>query len=55
MMEGLDLDLHFLNNFVNEEISNGKPQYDKSKSLTLENVGSAIPNVGLNYTPYKPE
>jgi hypothetical protein len=55
LMEGLDLDLHFLNEFVNQEISNGKPEYSKTKSITLENIGSAIPIAGLNYKAYEPE
>jgi hypothetical protein len=54
-MEGLDLDLHFLNDFVNQEISNGKPEYDKSKSMTIENIGHSIPTAGLNYKAYEPE
>jgi hypothetical protein len=55
VMEGLDFDLNFLNDFVNQEISNGKPEYTKSKSMTLANVGSGIPVAGLNYKAYETE
>lgn len=54
-LEGLDLDLHFLNEFVNQEITNGKPEYDKSKSMTMANVGIGVPIIGLNYKAYEQE
>ena len=51
----MDLDLNFLDAFVQQETLEGKPQYDKSKSLTLSNVGSNIPSSSLKYTAYVAE
>ena len=51
----MDLDLNFLSGFVNQQLANGKPAYDKSKSMLLENVGHAVPTAQLNFEAYKPE
>lgn len=52
-MQGLDLDLTFLDSFVEQEVANGKAAYAKEKSMTIANIGSAIPVGVLNYKAYK--
>ena len=52
-MQGFDLDLNFLDNFVEQELANGKQPYAKEKSMTIANIGSAIPVGMLNYKAYK--
>lgn len=53
-MEGLDLELSFLDGFVQQELANGKPAYDQGMCQT-GNVGSAIPVSNLNFKAYVPE
>ena len=55
MMQGLDLDLNFLDDFVESEARNGKPTYQKERSMTIANIGSAIPVGRLNFQAYKQE
>ena len=52
-MLGLDLDLSFLNGFVDEQKSKGMVSYDPAKSLSAEN--SNIPTAHLNFKAYEQE
>jgi hypothetical protein len=49
MMQGLDLDLNFLDDFVEGEANNGKPVYQRERSMTVANIGSGIPVSRLNF------
>ena len=52
-MQGLDLDLKFLDNYVEQEAANGKMTYQREKSMTIANIGNSIPVGMLNYKAYK--
>jgi hypothetical protein len=50
----MDLSLSFLSNFVEQEALNGKPRYEKNKSLSLSSIGVAHSR-DLNFKAYQPE
>ena len=50
---GLDLDLNFLDGFVQQQQAKGLPEYDPQKSLSTE-VGS-LPQSHLNFKAYEQE
>ena len=51
----IDLDLTFLSGFVQEQVSQGKPQYEKSKSLLLSVNTPTIVSASLNFKAYEQE
>lgn len=50
---GLDLDLDFLNGFVEEQTAKGLPSYDPQKSLSAESA--AVTTSHLNFKAYEQE
>jgi len=51
-MENMDLDLSFLDSFVQQEQANGKASYDQSKSMSDANIAANVP-MGLNFKAYE--
>ena len=54
MMDNFDLDLNFLQGFVDEQLAQGKRPYDKSMSMNNANASFA-PSAGLNFKAYEQE
>jgi len=51
--QGMDLDLRFLDNFVEEQASAGKGRYDQTKTFLNSNIGAMVVSGGLKYDAYK--
>ena len=54
-LDNMDLDLNFLDDFVQSQAAQGAPAYDPSKSLLLANMGAASTVSELNFKAYKQE
>lgn len=53
-MDNFDLDLNFLQGFVDDQAAQGKKTYDKSMSMNNEGISFA-PSAGLNFKAYEQE
>ena len=51
--QGMDLDLKFLDYFVEEQVSAGKAQYDQTKTFLNSNAGAMVVSGGLNFKAYQ--
>ena len=48
----MDLDLKFLDYYVEEQANAGKGRYDQTKTFLNSNVGAMVVSGGLNYKAY---
>lgn len=53
-MQGLDLELSFLDAFVQEEVNAGKTEYNQNYNITSSNVHK-VPESTLNLKAYQSE
>jgi hypothetical protein len=49
----MDLDLKFLDYFVEEQKNAGKGEYDQQKTFLNSNAGAMVATGGLNFAAYK--